>query len=124
MKKTWQLLLVLVILLGSTGCVSQPHNREITVTSPDIDSLTPVNIGSVDVYSPEFRIANPTNRTFTNVAVQINLDTSLTYCHPLSKTIDIPVLTPREKRIELVSIPEFSDLYCQYTYTYDVVSDP
>ena len=125
MKKTWLVAMaVLVLLSGSTGCVSQPHNKYITVTSPDIDNLTPVNIGSVDMYTPQFQITNPTNRTFSHVGVQIDIDPQLTYCHSLSKTIDIPALSPMEKRTEILSLAEFNDLYCQYSYTYNVVSDP
>jgi hypothetical protein len=131
MKKAVLVLVVLVILSWSTGCVSQPdtpqqpHNKYITVESPDIDSFEPSgwNIGSVDMYTPQFLITNPTNRTFTNVVVQINLDSSAPFCHSLSKTLELPVLLPREKKIELIPIPEFSNLDCQYSYTYDVVSD-
>jgi len=130
-KNAWLAMVLLALVAGSTGCVSpvddsRPHNKYITVTSSDIDSLSPeqLNIGPVDMYTPQFIITNPTNRTFTHVGVQIDMTSSLTFCHSLSKTIDIPMLHRQETRMELVSLAEFSNLNCQYTYTYDVVSDP
>jgi len=130
-KNVWLMIVLLAPVAWSNGCVSQPddsrpHNKYITVTGSDTDSLTPEqrNVGSVERYTPQFLITNPTNRTFTNVGVQIDMNPSLTYCHSLSKTVDIPVLHRQEKRIELVSLAGYSNLTCQYSSTYDVVSDP
>mgnify|MGYP001491122502 CR=1 FL=1 len=123
MKKAILLLLVLIIALGA-GCVSQVPNRDITVTSPDIDHPERTNIGSVDMYTPQFRIINPSNQTHTNIVVKIEVAPLLTYCHPATKTIEITALHPKEKRVEQVPITEFSDIDCQYSFTYTVVSDP
>ncbi len=106
-----------------TGCVSKSHNPDITIQSPDIDAITPSNVGSFDVYTAEFQIKNPTNKTFKNVEVRINLIPAVAYCHSLSKTLEIPVFYPLGKRTERVSIVEFSNLDCQYYYTYDVLSE-
>ncbi|MFA4876854.1 MAG: hypothetical protein WC586_05535 [Methanoregula sp.] len=124
MKKAGLVLLILIIISWSTGCVMQQHNAEIEVTSPDISSPDTIHAGSVDLYTPQFRITNPSNRTYTNILVRININPLLTYCHPLSKEFEIPVLNPGQKRIEQVSIAEFVDMDCQYSYTYEVVSNP
>jgi hypothetical protein len=124
MKKAGLLLAVLIIVVSGTGCVSRTHNADITVSSPDISNPQPMNVGSVDMYTPQFRITNPSNRTFTDIIVQIHIIPSLTYCHPLSKTIGIPALAPGEKKMELISLSEFSNIDCQYTFTYEVESNP
>jgi len=115
---------MLAIMSVFTGCVSQAPNRDITVSSTDLESITPVNIGSVDVYTTDFRIKNPTNLTFAHVGVTITLIPVMSYCHTQTTLIDIPVLAAQEKRVERVSVSEFSDLACEYTFTYDVISDP
>jgi hypothetical protein len=124
--KTSGLLIIVVLMIaaGSAGCISRPHNTDITVTSSDIGTPETANIGSVDMYTPQFRITNPSNRTYTNVRVQIDIAPLLTYCHPATRTIEIPSLAPGEKRIEQAVIAEFSNIDCQYSYSYDVVSDP
>jgi len=124
MKKTGLLLLILIIISLGTGCVSQVPNREIVVTNPDIEKPELTTIGSVDMYTPQFRITNPSNQTYTNILVRIDVTPLLTYCHPASKTIEIPTLHPGEKRFEQIPIPEFSNIDCQYSFTYDVMSDP
>jgi hypothetical protein len=118
------LILLLLSAAALAGCISPYHNPEITVTSTDIDKPGVTNIGSVDMYTPQFRISNPSNRTYTDIVVQIEITPLLTYCHPAIKTIEIPSLSPGEKKIEEASIAEFSNIDCQYTYRYDVVSDP
>lgn len=116
---------VLIFILSVlAGCVSPAPNRDITVTTTDLETLKPVNIGSVDVYTVDFRIRNPTNLTFANVKVTITLIPVSAYCHTREATIEIPVLEPREKRTERVSVTEFGDLDCGYTYRYEVISDP
>jgi hypothetical protein len=114
---------MLIIGVSGTGCVSRSPNPDITVTSPDIDDMTPVNAGSFDIYTAEFQIKNPTNQTFSNVEVKINLIPALSYCHSLSKSMDYPVLNPQEKKTEPISIAEFSDLGCRYSFLYDVASE-
>ena len=123
MRNTLILLLVFIIVLGA-GCVSQVPNRDITVTSPDIDHPEPTNIGSVDMYTPQFRITNPSNKTYTNIVVNIDVTPLLTYCHPATKTIEITALHPREKTFEQIPIAEFGNIDCQYSFTYNVVSNP
>jgi hypothetical protein len=117
------LFLILAILSCSTGCVSKNYNPGITVTSPDITDMAVTNVGNFDLYAAEFQIENPTNRTLKNVQVQINLVPALAYCHPLTKTIEIPVFNPLEKKSEEVSIAEFSELGCQYSYTWSAVAE-
>ena len=124
MKKTCLLLLVLIAISLSTGCVSPSPNRVIVVTSPDIENPDLTTIGSVDMYTPRFRITNPSNQTYTNIVVRIDVAPLLTYCHPATKTIEIPALHPGEKKIEQIPITEFHDINCQYSFTYDVMSDP
>ena len=123
MKKVLLVLLLLFFLSFGTACVSKSHNPDITIQSPDIDEITPYNVGSFDVYTAEFQMKNPTNMTFKNVEVQINLFPAMAYCHSLTKTIEIPVFYPLEKRTDRVSVVEFSNLDCQYYYTYDVISE-
>jgi hypothetical protein len=113
--------LVLILLLGA-GCVSTNNNPDITISSPDIDTLTPTNVGSFDLYPMEFHIKNPSNMTFRNVEVHITVIPSMAYCHTQSETVKIPLLYPGEKTIRRISIAEFGNLGCQYSYTYDVVS--
>jgi len=125
MKTSGLLLLVILMTAAmSAGCISQPHNSDITVTSSDIGTPETANVGSVDMYTPQFRITNPSNRTYTNIRVRIDITPLLTYCHPATRTIEIPSLSPGEKKIEQAVIAEFSNIDCQYSYSYDVVSDP
>ena len=49
------------------------QNTAITVISDDLDSFTPLNVGSVDFYSADFQIENPTNVTFEHIEVQVHL---------------------------------------------------
>lgn|GEM_PF-634773 len=114
---------VFVVMALSAGCVSAVHNPHITVRSTDIDTLSPINMGTIDVYTADFRIANPTNETFRNVRIRINITPETTFCHAQYADLDIPVMNPQEKRTERVSFSEISNLDCVYSYTYDVVSD-
>ena len=117
------LLVVLVMLLFCAGCVSKTQNTSIKITEPDVGDITTVTEGSFDVYTADFRVENPTNSTFYNVELTVNLLPLTLYCHPQSTTIDIPVMNPVEKRIERWSFSEFSDLGCQYNSSYSVTSD-
>lgn len=123
MKNISGILVILVILLVSAGCVSKTQNTSVRITGLDVGDLTPVTEGSFDVYTADFRVENPTNMTFQNVEVTINLLPLTLYCHPQSTIIDIPVLNPVEKRIERWSFSEFSDLDCQYNSSYSVTSE-
>lgn len=91
--------------------------------SGDLDSFTPVNTGSVDFYSADFQVENPTNTTFENVEVQISMMPITAYCHSQSSTFDIPSLLPHQKLKETFSFSEFADLDCAYNYTSYVSSD-
>ncbi len=123
MKNVFIILAVLVILLACAGCVSKTQNTVIRVTDLEVGDITPVPDGSFDVYTADFRIENPTNATFQNVEVTVNLLPLSLYCHPQSTTVDIPVLNPVEKRIERWSFSEFSDLDCQYNSNYTVTTE-
>ena len=114
---------MMVILSVSSGCSSPYQNTGIRISSIDISDITPVNVGSFDTYTVNFRIENPTNVTFENVRAQITLIPSMTYCHPQTTTLVIPVFYPNEKKIEQLSFSEIGGLDCQYTYQYVVTSD-
>jgi len=119
----WNLIMVAAFLLA-TGCTSSRiTNTAITVMSGDLDSFTPVNTGSVDFYSADFQVENPTNTTFENVEVQISMMPITAYCHSQSSTFDIPSLLPHQKLKETFSFSEFADLDCAYNYTSYVSSD-
>ncbi len=52
----WALVLVISCVVGA-GCMStRIQNTAITVISGDLDSFTPLNVGSVDFYSADFQI--------------------------------------------------------------------
>jgi hypothetical protein len=123
MKKGCLVVVFLIVMVCGAGCVTKYENPGITVTSPDIMDITPTNVGNFDLYAIEFQVENPTNMTFKNVEVQINVIPVIAYCHPLAKTIEIPSFSPAEKRKEIVSLTEFSDLQCEYSYTYSVVAE-
>ena len=98
-----------------------PRTQAITVTSDNLDDFTPVNTGSVDFYTADFRIENPTNRTFENVEVQVTLNPVVAFCHIQSATFKIQSLAPREKKTEQIRLsPSFSDLDCAYNFTSSV----
>ena len=123
MTPAYVILGILVILLISAGCVSEYQNPAIRISSLDLSDITPVNVGSFDTYTVNFRIENPTNVTFGNVRAQIILIPSMTYCHQQITNLEFPVFYPNEKKNEQISFSEFSDLNCQYTYRYKVTSD-
>lgn len=123
MKRVRCILLLFLIMLLCAGCISKYHNPNITVSSSNLDNIAPFNVGSVDLYTVNVWVENPTNVTFKNVEVQANLMPTLLYCHSQSKTIDIPVLAPSEKSLQQISFSEFANLDCEYSFTYDVVSD-
>ena len=118
----WIVLVLCLCMLG-TGCVSRAPNTAITITSDNLDDFTPINTGSVDFYTADFRIENPTNRTFENVEVQVTLNPVVAFCHIQSSTFEIPSLAPREKKTEQIAFSEFSDLECEYNFTSSVTSD-
>ena len=118
----WIVLALCFCMLG-VGCVSRAPNPVITVTSDDLDSFTPVNTGSVDFYTTDFRIENPSNRTFENIEVQVTLNPVTAFCHVQSATFEIPSLSPKEKKTEQIAFSEFSDLDCAYNFTSSVTSD-
>ncbi|MFA5236748.1 MAG: hypothetical protein WC362_02705 [Methanoregula sp.] len=117
------IVMVLCCLLLTAGCVSRSQNTAITVTSDKLDDFTPINTGSVDFYTADFRIENPTNRTFGNIEVQVTLNPVTAFCHTRSTTFTIPTLAPREKMTEQIAFSEFADLDCAYNFTSSVTSD-
>jgi hypothetical protein len=119
----WIVLVLFVCVFGA-GCLSsRAPNTAITVASDDLDSFIPVNVGSVDFYTADFRLENPTNRTFENIEVQVTLMPVTAFCHSQSTTFDIPSMTPRQKMTETFSFSEFADLDCAYNFTSTVMSD-
>lgn len=114
--------LLVIVLSVSAGCITRPVPG-ITVTNLDTGDIPSVNIGDFDVYTDSFQILNPTNSSYENVEVEITLVPAAVYCHGVTKTFSYPLLTPREKKIEQLSIAEFANLGCQYNYTYRVSGD-
>jgi len=119
----WIVLVLFVCVLGACCVSSRTPNTAITVTSDDLDSFTPVNTGSVDFYTADFRLENPTNRTFENIEVEVTLMPVTAYCHSQSATFDVPSMIPKEKVTERFSFSEFADLDCAYNFTSSVTSD-
>ena len=119
--------LIVILVLVCTieaGCTStRVQNTAIQVTSDTLDSFNPVNVGSVDFYTADFRVENPTNRTFDNIEIHITLMPISAYCHSQSATFDIPSMIPRQKMTETFSFSEFADLDCSYNFTSSVISD-
>jgi len=114
------MVLIILIMLFFTGCVSHNRNPDITVSSLDPGGFPQDMVGNFDVYTGSFQVTNPTNRTFDNVEVDITLAPTAAYCHGLAKTFNIPRFFPLEKRTVQISIAEFGDLGCQYDYTYQI----
>ncbi|MGA2161597.1 MAG: hypothetical protein ABSG28_05290 [Methanoregula sp.] len=124
MRWYFWIVLVLFVCVFGAGCLSsRAPNTAITVASDDLDSFIPVNVGSVDFYTADFRLENPTNRTFENIEVHVTLMPVTAFCHSQSTTFDIPSMTPRQKMTETFSFSEFADLDCAYNFTSTVMSD-
>jgi len=112
-------LISLIVFVGVVcGCVTQSSNSDITVTGLDTLEVPQMNIGSFDVYTEHYQIENPSNRTLTNVEVDLTIIPVTSYCHQQDKKFSYPVLTPKQKVIEQVSFIEFSGLDCEYNYSY------
>lgn len=124
MIKNWYwILVVAAIFLLAAGCLSsRAPAPEITVTSDDLDNFVPVNTGSVDFYTADFRIENPTNWTFQDVEVDVTLNPETSFCHAQSETFTIPSLAPKEKKTVQFAFSEFSDLNCAYNFTSSVTA--
>jgi len=122
MNQYFRLVLICVLLLFVTGCMSPQQNKEITVSDLNAGGFLQDAVGEFEVYTGSFRIANPTNSTFENVRADITLVPTATYCHGLTKSFTIPRLNPLEKKTVEISIAEFRDLGCQYDFTYQVFS--
>ena len=124
MKKIGWILALFFMASLFAGCVTKYPIPEITVRAGTED-ITPIGSGqsSFDVYTEVFQVENPTNRTFTNVDIQMTVTPTTAFCHSQKRTITIPSLSPLQKKTEEVSFSEFGDLDCQYTYTFDVSSE-
>jgi hypothetical protein len=118
---TIRIVSLVFLVLVCTGCVSQSRNTDITVNSLDLGEIQRDTVGNFDIYTMNFLITNPTNTTFENVNVEISLMPVIAYCHGQAKTFSFPQLSPLMKKTVQVSIAEFSDLDCQYNYTYRVL---
>jgi hypothetical protein len=118
-------ILIILMLIASCGacCVTTAPNPSIRVTGTDIEDITPVRVGDFDTYTANFRVENPTNQTFSNVDVRFSLVPTTMYCHTQTQDVVIPSLSPLERKTKRFSFSEFADLNCQYTYTFDVMSD-
>ena len=118
MRNRYWLFVIAAALLLVAGCVSsRAPTTEITVTSEDLDNFVPVNTGSVDFYTAEFHIENPSNRTFRDIEVDVTLNPVTSFCHAQSTTFTLPSLVPREKKTVQFAFSEFSDLNCAYNFT-------
>ena len=115
-----KLVILVFLVLVCTGCVSRTGNRDITVNALDFGDIPKESVGNFDIYTMSFQISNPTNSSFENVDVDITLMPSAAFCHGQTKTFTIPTVFPLMKKTVEVSIAEFSDLDCQYNYTYQV----
>jgi anionic cell wall polymer biosynthesis LytR-Cps2A-Psr (LCP) family protein len=124
MKKIGWILVVFFMMSLFAGCVTKYPIPGITV-SAGTEDITPIGSGqsSFDVYTEVFQIENPTNRTFTNIDIQITVTPTTAFCHSQTRTITVPILSPLQKKTEDVSFSEFSGLDCQYMYTFDVSSE-
>jgi hypothetical protein len=120
MNSNGRMVVILVMTLFFTGCVTPDRNHDITVINLDSGGFTQDTVGNFDVYTGNFLVTNPTNNTFDNVEVDISLAPTAAYCHGLTKTFSVPRFSPLEKRKVQLSIAEFGDLDCQYNYTYQV----
>ncbi len=120
MKGTGRMVVIILLMLFFTGCVSHNPNHDITVKNLDPEGFPQDIVGNFDVYTGSFQVKNPTNTTFENVEVDIFLTPTAAYCHGLTKTFTIPRLFPLEKRTVEISIAEFGSLDCQYDYSYQI----
>jgi hypothetical protein len=120
MNGIWRITSLVLLVMVCTGCVSLIGTRDITVNSLDPGDIPKDTVGNFDIYTQSFQITNPTNSTFDNVEVTITLMPTVAYCHGQTKTFSIPSLFPLMKKTVRVSSAEFSDLDCQYNYTYQV----
>jgi hypothetical protein len=124
MKSRYWTLVMAAALLLAAGCISsRMSNTAITVTTDELDNFVPVNTGSVDFYTTDFQVENPTNVTFENVEVKVTMMPITAYCHTQSATFDIPAMTPHQKARETLSFSEFADLDCAYNFSSSVTSD-
>ena len=55
----WIVLVVFACVLGAGRMSTRIQNTAITVLSDDLDSFTPVNVGSVDFYTADFQLEIP-----------------------------------------------------------------
>ena len=115
-----KVVMLVFLVLMCTACVSRSWNRDITVNTLDPGDIPKESVGNFDIYTLSFQISNPTNSTFGNVDVDIMLMPTAAYCHGQTKTFTFPTVFPLMKKTVEVSIAEFSDLDCQYNYTYQV----
>jgi hypothetical protein len=120
MNGVWGVVSLVFLVLVCSACVSRSGVRDITVSSLDPGDIPKDTVGNFDIYTQSFQISNPTNVTFENVDVEITLMPTAAYCHGQTKTFSIPTIFPLMKKTVQVSIAEFSDLDCQYNYTYQV----
>jgi hypothetical protein len=112
--------LVVILILFSGGCVSDVRNTAVTVTSLDTGEIPHDTVGNFDVYTERFLISNPANISAENIDVNIMISPTAAYCHGKTTVFSIPRLDPNEKKTVQISIAEFGDLDCQYNYTYQV----
>lgn len=120
MKPVYLILFILFVASLSTGCTSRTPTNLIHISEANIEDITPVQIGQFDSYTATFRIENPTNQSFRNVQIQFNLVPTTMYCHTQTQYVTIPEVNPLERKTEQFAFSEFTELNCQYTYTYEV----
>lgn len=122
MKRSGWIATIIILMFLVSGCVSSIRNDDITVTGLDSGGFLLDPVGNFDVYTGSFSVANPTNRTVENLAVDITLIPAASYCHGMTKTFTIPRLEPLQKEKVQMSIAEFGNLNCQYDYAYRVTT--
>ena len=105
MKLIWNILLLIFLFSTFIGCTTSSSNPQVTVTSLDPGDIPQEQVGNFDIYTESFLIENPTNLTFENVAVDIKLQPTATYCHGITKSFDFPQLFPRRKKSSKSPLP-------------------
>ena len=126
MKVAICIVFVIFITALFSGCVATgPYqNTEITVTARDTGDLDQEPIPPLDMYTAGFLIRNPSNVTFTNVEVWVDMTPQASFCHHQTREITIPSLRPGQSVPKSIAFYEFEGLNCQYLPDFQVFSDP
>jgi hypothetical protein len=119
-------IIVIFVAVLFSGCVTPgPYqNTDITVTARNTGDLDQEPIPPLDMYTADFLIRNPSNVTFTNVEVRVDMTPQASFCHHQEQEIAIPSLRPGQSVPKSIVFYEFGGLNCQYLPDFQVFSDP